>query len=226
MDMEFIVLHFIYFAIMITSGVIFFILSNNPKKVPKIDYLIATIIVIWSGIAYLAMAIGQGYVKIENQITFYARYLDWVVTTPLLLVALSFIAMYKSKKNITLTLTLVFLDVIMILSGLIADLSKDENRYLWFLIGVTAFCLVIFIIWIPLLKLAKTNSDTKVQKLYKVSASYLTLFWFGYPITWILGPSGLNLISQRLDTYLFIILPLFSKVGFGFLNLLGLRKID
>jgi bacteriorhodopsin len=50
--------------------------------------------------------------------------------------------------------------------------------------------------------------------------------WIGYPIVWIVGPSGFAWINQTLDTFLFCLLPFFSKVGFSFLDLHGLRNLQ
>jgi bacteriorhodopsin len=43
---------------------------------------------------------------------------------------------------------------------------------------------------------------------------------------WIIGPSGLGLIDQNWDTLLFVILPIFSKVGFSLYDLSLLRDLD
>jgi bacteriorhodopsin len=42
----------------------------------------------------------------------------------------------------------------------------------------------------------------------------------------IIGPSGFGLVNQDIDTLLFCILPFFSKVGFSFLDLHGLRGLQ
>ena len=225
MNMEFNILHWIYVLVMFGGSAIVAFLSRNPKKVPKIEYFLAFFIPIWSALAYMAMALGQGMVEIENQIAFYARYLDWIVTTPLLLVSLSLVAMYRVKKDGILIASLVAADIIMILTGLIADISKGNLRYLWFIIGIIGFLVSLFIIWVPLVKIANSQGEN-LGKVYKSLALYLTIFWVGYPTTWILGPSGLEIISQSWDTYLFILLPMFSKVGFGLLTLFKLRALE
>lgn len=225
MNIESIVLHWIYVIVMLTGSTIIFFMSRKPKNVPKIEYFIAFIIPIWSALAYMAMALEQGIVEIGNQVTYYSRYLDWVVTTPLLLLSLSLAAMYKIKKDKVLIASLMIADIIMVISGLIADLSLGVNRYIWFSIGMFGFIVSLYIIWVPYMKLAKVQGNT-LYKTYKLLAAYLTIFWIGYPITWFIGPSGIALVSQRVDTYLFIILPMFSKVGFGLLTLYKLRKIS
>ena len=226
MNREFILLHWFYVLVMLSGVIAVVIMSRNPKKVPKIDYLITAIVPIWSGLAYMSMAIGQGFIQISDQVTFYARYIDWIVTTPLLLLSLCMTAFfYKEKKDKALIYSVLIADIIMILSGLIADLSQDNNRYIWFSVGLVCFFIIMYLIWVPIKKVAQSQNE-KLYKLYTFLVTYLTIFWIGYPVTWIIGPSGLDIVSQRLDTYLFVILPIFSKVGFGLLNLRGLRKLE
>lgn len=218
------ILHLFYVAVMLTGSFTVGMLSRNPKHVPKIDYFIAFFIPIWSALAYMSMAFGQGMLKISNQITFYARYLDWVITTPLLLISLGLAGMYYIKTDKVLLLSLIASDIVMVLCGLIADLSIGSIRYVWYLIGVIGFFASLYIIWFPLKAMAATQTP-KLSQTYLLLATYLTIFWFGYPIGWILGPSGLSIVSQQIDTYIFIFLPIFSKVGFGLLCLYKLRQL-
>ncbi|MCG8542047.1 MAG: bacteriorhodopsin [Clostridia bacterium] len=224
MNFEFITLHWIYVASMAAGAIAIAIMSRNPKGVPKVDYFVAFLIPAWSGIVYMAMALGQGMVQVGNQITFYARYLDWVVTTPLLLLSLCLTGMYYVDKNKIIIIGIIIADVVMILTGLIGDLSTGINRYIWFSIGVVAFLIVLWLIWGPIRIIAQ-GQHRELYRLYLFLAAYLSILWIGYPTVWIIGPSGLNLVTQRVDTYLFVFLPIFSKVGFGLLDIIGLRRL-
>lgn len=221
----------LYVAGMVLGAVYFMSLSKNPHGVPKYEYLIATFIPIWSGLAYLSMTLPhgdlqQGKIEVAGQITHYARYIDWIVTTPLLLLSLSLTAMhYQSKKDWILISSLMGTQVIVIASGLVADLSVVPwVRYLWYIIGVVAFLLVMSWIWGPLR--AKTRSQgLELAKLYDRLTTYFTALWICYPIIWIIGPSGFKIINQTVETLLFCIVPFFSKVGFSVLDLHGLRNL-
>lgn len=139
--------------------------------------------------------------------------------------SLSLAAMYYVKKDIILILSIVSADIIMIVSGLVADLSIDQNKYIWYLVGIIGFLVSLYIIWVPLRKIVKSQNED-LYKTYNQLAVYLTIFWIGYPTAWILGPSGLGIVSQQIDTYAFTILPAFSKVGFGIFTLYKLRKLN
>lgn len=94
--------HWLYTASMAFGALYFVSLSRKPRGVPQYEYLVAIFIPVWSGLAYMAMALNQGKVGVAEQITHYARYIDWVVTTPLLLLALAWTAMQFIPKDIIL----------------------------------------------------------------------------------------------------------------------------
>lgn len=224
--------HWLYIAGMAIGAIHFLLLSKNPRGVPKYEYLVAAFIPIWSGLAYLSMVLPhgeleQGKILVAGQITHYARYADWIVTTPLLLLALSWTGMHRlPKKDWTLSAALMLTQAIVVVCGLIADLSVVPwVRYLWYVNGVVAFLVVLRGIWGPLR--AKTKSQgADLASFYDRITTYFTVLWICYPIIWILGPSGFGVFNQTLDTFLFCLVPLFSKVGFSFLDLHGLRNLN
>jgi bacteriorhodopsin len=174
----------------------------------------------------MAMALDQGKVEVAGQIVHYARYIDWIVTTPLLLLALSWTAMQFIRKDWTLIGFLMSTQVVVITTGLIADLSEREwVRYLWYVCGVVAFLVVLWGVWLPLRHKSKSQSR-ELSELHERLTLYFTALWIGYPTAWIIGPSGFGWINQNIETLLFCVLPFFSKVGFSFLDLYGLRNLQ
>jgi bacteriorhodopsin len=223
MDMES-TLYWIYVAAMAIGAITFVVMSRDPRGVPKYEYLIATFIPVWSGLAYLSLALDQAKIEVDGQITHYARYLDWVVTTPLLLLALALTAMHHVSKNKTLIAALMGADVIMILTGLVADLSPTPLRYLWYTLGVAAFLVILYLIWVPLKAIAD-GQGPELAAIFRRVAGLLTVLWIGYPTVWLLGPSGLGVIGPIADTALFVFIPIVSKVVWSFVDLTSLRNL-
>ncbi len=213
-----------YVLVMAVGGASFFYFNRKNNKIPKIEFLIAMVIVVWSGAMYALMAVGQGQIEFKERVVFFARYLDWIVTTPLLLVSLAFTGMHYMKKDITLVLTLVVADILMIVSGFIADVSLEETKYSWYILGCLALVLIFYITWMPLRKKAEQQSK-KLGGTYRILATYLSVLWLGYPTVWLLGPSGFNQLQQSTDVAMFVFLPIFSKVGFSLLNLFLLTRL-
>ncbi len=121
--------HWLYVAGMAIGATYFILLGRNPRGIPRYEYLVAAFIPIWSGLAYLSMVLPgavleQGKIPVVGQVTHFARYIDSVVTTPLLLLALSWTAMHRHhKKDWTLITSLMATQVIVVVCGLVADLS-------------------------------------------------------------------------------------------------------
>jgi len=221
-------LHWVYVALMLGGALLFWVWSRDPKGVPQYEYSIAMMIPIWSALAYLAMAMGQGKTEVAGQTTHYARYADWVVSTPLLLLALAFTAMYhvpKEKRSVTLLASLAGADIVMIGCGLLADLSENPTaRLTWFLCGVGAFVAVVYLIWGPLRRIAQEGGPELAAGYSRLTA-FLSVLWVCYPTIWALGPSGLGVLGQTLETALFVVVPFLSKVGFSILDLSFLRRL-
>ena len=217
-------LHWIYVVVMAGGAALFYVWYRDPRGVPRGEYLVAMLIPIWSGLAYTAMALGLGQTEIAGQTTYWARYADWIVSTPLLVTALWMTASLEHKEKPWLLLgALVAADVIMILCGLVGDLSTGGARFIFFGIGVAALVALFGLVWGPLRREAHAHNDA-LGSIFDKSAAYLAVFWIGYPLTWILGPSGVGLLSQPVDTALFVLLPIFSKVGFSVFDLGMLRR--
>ena len=219
-------LYAVYVASMAAGALLFVTWMRDPKGVPTWEYLVATVIPVWSGLAYLAMGLDLGTVEVAGQTTYWARYADWIVSTPLLLVALWMTATTKTEKraHVPTLVTLVVADVVMILCGLIGDLSEGPARFIFFGIGVGALALIFWTAFVPLRQVSQ--HDAEVADAYVKVATLLAVLWVGYPLTWILGPSGIGLFGQTLDSVLFVVLPIFSKVGFSIYDLTLLRRMS
>ena len=219
-------MHLVYVGCMAVGALLFLGWSFKPRGVHIEEYLVAILIPVWSGLAYLAMALDLGKLGVAGQTTYWARYADWVVTTPLILLALSFTAMHRlPKRNWVLIGALVAADVVMILCAMIADFSPYPTRYVFYWIGVAALCVVFWFVWVPLRRIAYSQG-TDLGRVYVTVAGYMTVLWVMYPTAWILGPSGVRLFGQPTDTAIFVVLPVLSKVGFSILDLSLLRRLS
>lgn len=214
-----------YVACMALGAAFIIAWSRNPKGVPHFEYAAAAFIPVWSGLAYMASALGQGIMEVGGRPVYLTRYADWLVTTPLLLACLAWTAMFYTRKHASLIVVLMGADVIMILSGLIADLTTAEPlKWLWFTIGCVCLMVIFYTTWGPLRRIANAQGD-ELGRIYVRVATFLSVLWVGYPTIWALGPSGLGVIGRSTDVALFVLLPILSKVGFSIFDLSELRKL-
>ena len=113
-------------------------------KSKRLYYIITTIITTTAAISYFAMATGHGvsyHHIVERQQhnhvpdtthdiyrqVFYARYIDWAITTPLLLIDLGLLAGISGAH----LFIAIVADLIMILTGLFAAFGKEDTPQKW-----------------------------------------------------------------------------------------------
>ena len=72
------------------------------------------------------MATGAGMIILDDGRRFYYfRYIDWLVTSPLLLLNLALLALARPGRNIGLIAGFIGLDIFMVLTGLAAGSSTS-----------------------------------------------------------------------------------------------------
>lgn len=193
-----------------------------------------------AAVAYLLMARGQGdilvtqtdvlltpmggVVKATDSIVFVARYVDWVVTTPLLLIGLIGVAV-KQGHGRGLVGTAIGADILMIVTGLFGALSLDDtNKYMWFVISCLFFLIVLGVVWGPVRAMA-ASAGGATASLYTKLLGILTVLWFIYPVLWLLGSEGTGAISLNAEVAVFAVIDLLAKVGFGLVLVTGAKSL-
>jgi bacteriorhodopsin len=197
---------------------------------------------------YLLMAQGQGDIIVSKatlaltplgigadvsaKLVYFARYIDWIVTTPLLLIGLVTVGLKplsgggeQTRERLGLVAGIIGADIMMILTGLFGALSLDStHKYVWFAVSFGFFIAVLALVWGPV-RAAAAQQGTATAALYNKLLGILTVLWFIYPVLWLLGTEGTGAISLNTEVAVFTIIDLSAKVGFGLLLLIGIKKI-
>ena len=109
---------------------------------------------------------------------YWARYVDWSVTTPLLLLDLSFLA-GLSGANI---LVAVVADILMVLTGLFAALTVPESpKWGWYAMGCLAYLVVVYQLAINGRGVVQ-KKDKKTSTFFISIASFTLILWTIYPM--------------------------------------------
>lgn len=181
--------------------------------------------------SYFAMANGQGVVDTDGRTVFYARYVDWAFTTPLLLLGLLMVALpplvrgTDSRDRTALIAGTLGADVLMIITGVIAALSTNDTvKYVWFTISCGFFLAVLAIILGPVREAARAQGGG-ISALFGTLATTLSVLWFIYPVLWLLGTEGSGTIGQTTEVFVFAVIDLTAKVGFGLLLVTGVGRL-
>lgn len=177
-------------------------------------------ITLWAATMYLSMALGETVTPINGQTVFWGRYLDWLITTPLLLLELGVLAGLRPK----LIAGVMGADVFMIVTGVIATLAAPPNSYIWWIISTGSFLAILWSLATEFTESAHRRNG-KINNLFTKLRNILIVLWLCYPIVWLIGAEGFRVISVGVETLIYAILDLCAKVGFGLILVSASRDV-
>lgn len=205
----------------------FIFLTSQAPPGSRHFFIITAVITGVAAFSYLMMATGAGSTLIDGDRIFYwFRYVDWLITTPLLLLDLALLALASVQRDFRLVVTLIALDVVMILTGLLAG-SRESGfgRGFWFLVSLAAMIGLLYLVWTRLFASA-ANQPQSVQTIFRTLALLTVVLWSLYPIVWLLGTEGFGAVGSTTEVLLFLILDFLAKIGFGFLLLTNRQALS
>lgn len=211
--------------VMLGGGLL--ILATGKRRTPseELHTVLHGIVPLIAACSYFAMATGQGAITLGADATavgtgagrtfYFARYIDWTFTTPLLLVALSMTAMHSGKKREGAITGIVLADVLMILTALFFGASEVAwIKWTWFIVSCAAFLGVYYVIWVTLMQ-ANTLERDDVRATYRRNATILSVLWLIYPLVLAVAPDGLRYIGETTSILAIAILDVVAKVVYG-----------
>lgn len=200
--------HWMSVAILFTASVAYFSMASNLGKAPVQVEFVRYKSDLWTGG-------GDPYRSI-----WYARYIDWTITTPLLLLDL-LLATGLPLSTIFFT---IFMDLVMIITGLIGALVPSSYKWGYYTFGCVAMLYVFWVLIGPARKAAHALGPDS-GAVYTKSAALLAGLWFLYPIAWGLADGG-NVISPDGEMVFYGVLDILAKPGFILFHLFALRNIE
>lgn len=210
------VLYWVIFGCMAVAAIILWAATFKESRAHRANRLCSAVLLTVATFAYYSMAAQGGYAYVKTSKTtgvaraiYYARYVDWFVTTPLLLLDLLLLAGVSGAD----TAWILIADVGMILAGLFGALMPNKFKWGWFGIGCV---FMLFVFWGLLFHARKACMlrSRKLGGLYSALAIYLMVLWSAYPVCWGLA-EGSNTISPNAEAYFYGALDFLAKVVFS-----------
>ncbi len=198
----------------------FVYLGTQAPSGGRIFHVITAVITGVAAFSYFMMATGAGSVLLEGgRIFYYFRYIDWTITTPLLLLDLVLLALVNPSRNINFVVGLIGLDIFMILTGLLAG-SRESGfgRGFWFIVSTVAMIALLYLVATRLFSEAASQGGA-AQQVFRTLAYLTIVLWSLYPIVWLIGTEGFGAVGSTTEVLLFLILDILAKIGFGILLL-------
>lgn len=146
------------------------------------------------------------------------RYVDWLLTVPLLLVEAVAVLALPVKEARPLLIKLALASVVMIATGYPGEISSNiTTRIIWGAVSTVPFAYILYVLWIELSK-SLVNQSAPVQTLVRNMRLLLLFSWGVYPIAYILPMLGITGTSASIGVQLgYTIADVLAKPVFGLL---------
>jgi len=193
------------FLILLVSCIVF---VNKAQTAPNkpISYL-CIYICGFAAMSYFAMLSGQGWTAVAGcRQFFYARYIDWMITFPLITIMLGFIA----GSEWSTIFGAIGAQLIQLFAQYMGSVSTVTTvKWLWFIIDLAALAGVMM----HLARIFKAGADAKggeVAQLYGKVGWMTILVWACYPIVWLFS-EGFASFSVSFEITMYAILDVINK---------------
>ncbi len=203
-------------AMMAASVFFFFELSNVEKKW-RTSVLVSGLITFIAAVHYYYM---RGYNLDTGESPVFFRYVDWILTVPLMCVEFYLITK-KAGAKIELLWKLIFASLVMLVTGYIGEAiyGNETQSWVWGFISSVAYFYIVYLIWFGDVAKLASNSGAAVAKAVKILAWFVLVGWAIYPIGYIAGTAG-GLFGVRIFEGLsmdivYNIGDAVNKIGFG-----------
>jgi len=206
-------------------GSIVFCYLAMKKKSNNISETVTFIIASVAAGAYYAMWSGFGVTKKgevggEERFIFWGRYIDWFITTPLLLYDIAAVA----DADLGEIVFLLGSDMLMIAAGYIGATVVSPYKWAWWTMGMIFFGIIIYMFVVLYTKVRENKPD--VADNFKVLLAITSVSWCVYPIMWVIGSEGLASVSLDIEVGFICLADLVAKVGFGIYLLMAVLPAD
>jgi len=204
----------------------------KPRQHRIFHYITASVTMV-AAIAYFSMASNLGWTPIDveyirsnpvvsgvNREIFYVRYIDWFITTPLLLTDL----LLTAGMPWPTLMFVIIVDWVMVVTGLVGALVRSSYKWGYFTFGCVALVYIVYVLtWEARRHASALGSD--VGKVFLMCGSLTAFLWILYPVAWGLCEGG-NVISPDSEAAFYGVLDVLAKPVFGAMLIFGHKNID
>merc|ERR1711985_201927 len=150
------------------------------------------------------------------------RYMDWLLTVPLLLIEIVFVMKLSPEETATKATHLGVASALMIIFGYPGELVLDEEhigtRWGYWAAAMVPFCFVVYTLIVGLSEATEAETDAAIKSKIKTAQWMTVISWCTYPIVYIIPMFGAKGASAVVGIQVgYCVSDIISKCGVGFL---------
>lgn len=159
-------------------------------------------------LTYTAAALGIGTTVVGGDTFYPTRYVAWLVTTPLLVGYVGYVATAKRSTIVAMMLA----DAGMILAGAVAVVTSGVVKWAFFGLG-SVFHLALLATLYGVLPRA-VGDDPRRLGFFTLLQHHVGALWLAYPLVWALSPVGIGAITPVGAGLIIAFLDVIAKVPY------------
>lgn len=198
---------------MMAASAFFFLSLNQFDKKWRTSVLVSGLITFIAAVHYFYMK--EYWAEVGESPTFF-RYVDWILTVPLMCLEFYLILKVAGAKT-NLLWKMVVLSVIMLVTGYLGETVYADKAALWGGISGLAYFVIVYEIWLgSAAKLAKAAGGN-VLSAHKILCWFVLVGWAIYPLGYMLGTDGwyTSILGKGSVDIAYNIADAINKIGFG-----------
>lgn len=202
---------------MLAASVFFFFEVSNTDKKWRTSVLISGLITFIAAVHYYYM---RDYQLATGESPTFFRYVDWLLTVPLMCVEF-FLITKKAGAKVGLLWKLIAASVFMLVTGYIGEgiYPTEKQSWIWGFISSLGYFYIVYLIWFgEVAKLAQVAGPA-VAKANRTLAWFVLVGWAIYPIGYIAGTEGglfgVRVLEGLSMDIIYNIGDAVNKIGFG-----------
>lgn len=144
------------------------------------------------------------------------RYVDWLLTVPLLVAELIVVLKLPKGKSGSLITKLVIAATLMIITGYPGEITNDvTTRAIWGFISTIPFAYILYVLWVELGQ-AMGRQPEKVSVLLRNTRLIILFTWGFYPIAYMFPMFGIGGAAALVGVQVgYTIADVLAKAGYG-----------
>ena len=233
MDLQIVQAAFMLGFVAMAAGAFYFFMERGDLK-PELRSVgtYAAVIALIAAIMYYVMKdtvmFPGGMITVaEINATMPLRYIDWLITTPLLLVEFGLIVSLAGGAKAGMVTRLVIADLVMIVTGYLGEIgvAGSASNYIFFIISTLAWVYIIM----QVLRVDVSSGPAYAQRAVKTMRWFVIAGWAIYPIgtavQQFMGIGGGDITqAAAIAAVIYVVADVLNKVGFGMIAVSAAKK--